>query len=94
MNAVKNTAARVINLCLACRLQLIPEPPLNDEQIECVAETILAAIDYAAALDQDRRPQRSRTITGKITMFPVSTKSLSRCSKIQYLTSLLCHLFY
>ncbi len=53
MNAVKNTAARVINCWLACCLQPIPDPLMNDEQIDCVAETILAAIDYAAALDLD-----------------------------------------
>ncbi len=29
---------------------------MYDEQIDCVAETILAAIDYVAVLDQDRQP--------------------------------------
>ncbi len=56
MNVVKNTAAIVINCWLACHLQPILEPPMNDEKIDCVAETILAAIDYAAALDLDRPP--------------------------------------
>ncbi len=45
MNTVKTTAARVINRRFACRLQPIPEPPMNDEQIDCVAATILAAVD-------------------------------------------------
>ncbi len=50
---------------------------MNDEQIDFVAETILAAIDYATALDLDRRPRLSRTNAGKFTMYPVSTKRVS-----------------
>ncbi len=77
LNAVNNTAARVINGWLVCCLQPIPEPPMNDEQIDCVAETILAAINYAAALDLDRQPRLSRANAGKFTMYLVSTKRLS-----------------
>ncbi len=93
INAVKNIAARVTNRRLACRLQRIPETPMNDEQIHCAAEIILAAIDYAAALDLDRQPWLSRTNKGKFTMYPASTKNASRCLKIWHLNSLSCSCF-
>ncbi len=56
MNVVKYTAGRVIICSLACCLQPIPESAMNDEQIDCVIDIILAAIDFAAELDLDRRP--------------------------------------
>ncbi len=56
------------------------------------AETILAEIGYAAALDLDRRPRLSRTNTGKFTMYPVCTKRVSRCLKydISPLSCVIC----
>jgi len=39
---------------LALRIQPNPVPPMNDDQIDVVANTIMNAINYAAALDLDR----------------------------------------
>ena len=50
---------------LALHIQPNPVPPMNDEQIDVVANTIMNAINYAAALDLDRRPRLSRTNAGK-----------------------------
>ncbi len=54
MNAVKNTAARVIDCQFASHLHPILEPWMNYAQIDCVAETILAAVNHAAAPGLDR----------------------------------------
>ncbi len=56
MNVVKNTAARAINGQIAGHLKPIPEPSMNDAQIDCVPETIIAAINYTAATDLGRQP--------------------------------------
>ena len=50
---------------LALRIQPNPVPPMNDEQIDVVANTVMDAINYAAALDLDRQPRLSRTNAGK-----------------------------
>jgi len=55
----------VIKQRLAFRIQPNPVPPMNDDQIDVVANTIMNAINYAAALDLDRRPRLSRTNAGK-----------------------------
>ncbi len=47
---------------------------MNDAQINCVVETILAAINYAAGLDLDGQPWLSRNNAGKFIVYPVSTK--------------------
>jgi hypothetical protein len=62
---VIKTSQNVINQQLAFRIQPNPVPPMNDEQIDVVANTIMDAINYAAALDLDRRPRLSRTNAGK-----------------------------
>ena len=53
--------APTINYRGDCRFRKI----VNDEQIDVVANTIMDAINYAAALDLDRRPRLSRTNAGK-----------------------------
>ena len=68
MNAVKKAAIKIINDQLACRIQPNAIPPMNDVQINCVAQTTASLIDYAAALDLDRRPRLSRTNAGKFKM--------------------------
>ena len=68
MSLVKKAASNVISTRLACRIQPNPVPPMNEAQIDCVAETITNAINYAAALDLDRRPRLSRTNAGRLMM--------------------------
>jgi hypothetical protein len=76
----KKLAITIIDKCLALRLQPGPQnmqvaaiqqqqqqqqqPPINDEQVEAVAAAVTAAVDYAAALDLNRRPRLSRTNIG------------------------------
>ena len=50
----KKSSQNVINQRLAFRIQPNPVAPMNDEQIDVVANTIMDAINYAAALDLDR----------------------------------------
>jgi hypothetical protein len=71
MQKVKDAATKVINSRIACRVQPNPTTPLNEEQIDCVAETIQSAINFAAALDLDRCPRLSRTLAGKLTNYRV-----------------------
>ena len=54
MEEVKKASKRVINDRTARRIQPNPIPPLNNEEIDRVADTINNAIEYAAALDLDR----------------------------------------
>ncbi len=66
---------------------------MNDAQMDCVVETMLAGINYAAALDLERQPRLSRTSAGTFTLYSVSTKRPCICLEKQYLISLLCHLY-
>jgi hypothetical protein len=65
MYQIKEAATKVLNGRIADRVQPNPPVPLNDEQIDCVAESINSAIRFAAALDLDWRPRLSRTNAGK-----------------------------
>lgn len=47
MNLVKKTSQNVINQRLAFHIQPNPVPPMNDDQIDVVANTIMDAIKYA-----------------------------------------------
>jgi hypothetical protein len=60
----KVVAKNVLNSRIASRVQADPATPLNEEQIEYVADTVHSAIAFAAALDLDRRPRLSRTNAG------------------------------
>ena len=47
MEDVKKASKRVINDRTACCIRPNPIPPLNNEEIDHVADTINSAIDYA-----------------------------------------------
>ena len=61
----------MINQRLAFYVQPNPVPPMNDEQIDVVANTVMNAINYAAMLDLDRQPRLSRTNAGNLTRYVV-----------------------
>ena len=63
---MKEAAKRVIDERLASRVRPNSAAPMDDDQIECIANTVLNHIDYALALDLDRRPRLSRTNAGKL----------------------------
>ncbi|KAG7351610.1 hypothetical protein IV203_010970 [Nitzschia inconspicua] len=63
---VKDLAKHVVNSRIASSVQTDPTTPLYEEQIEYMAATIHSAIEFAAALDLDRRPRLSRTNAGSV----------------------------
>lgn len=65
MQAVKKAASDVINSRLAERVQPNPPRPLDEEQIDAVVQSINNHINYAMALDLNRRPRLSRSNAGK-----------------------------
>jgi hypothetical protein len=71
MMTVKKTAMAVLNDRLAARVrgQQRDRPQQeedNDEQVEAVATAVDAAIEFAPALDLNRRPRLSRTQAGEL----------------------------
>lgn len=68
MKAVKDAASEVIDSRLANRVEPNPPRPLDDGQIKCVSQSVNNHINYAMALDLNRRPRLSRTNAGKFNL--------------------------
>ena len=49
MIAIKEAAKNVVDERLAIRVQPNPATPLNDEEVECIANTVCSHINYALA---------------------------------------------
>lgn len=65
MTAVKKAAKNVIDERLAIRVQHSPATQINEAQVESIAQAVMCHINFALALDLDRRPRLSRTNAGK-----------------------------